>query len=35
VLSHRILSRSYRYNGREDAGEVLIQAIVNETPVPV
>ena len=35
VLSHRILSRTYRYNGREDAGEALIQAIVNETPVPV
>jgi MoxR-like ATPase len=35
VLSHRILSRTYRYNGREDAGEALIQAIVNETPVPM
>jgi MoxR-like ATPase len=35
VLSHRILSKSYRSNGRLDAGEALIQQILNETPVPV
>jgi MoxR-like ATPase len=35
VLSHRILSKAYRGNGRVDAGEVLIQEILNETPVPV
>jgi MoxR-like ATPase len=35
VLSHRILSKSYRSNGRVDAGEALVQQILNETPVPV
>jgi MoxR-like ATPase len=35
VLSHRILSRTYRYNGREDAGEAIMRMIVNETTVPV
>jgi MoxR-like ATPase len=34
VLAHRILSRSYRYNGREDAGEALIRSILQEIPVP-
>jgi MoxR-like ATPase len=34
VLAHRILSRSYRYNGREDAGEALIRSILLEVAVP-
>jgi MoxR-like ATPase len=35
VLSHRVLSRSFRQNGRADAGEALIQQILNEVRVPV
>ncbi len=35
VLGHRVLSKSYLQNGRADAGDVLIQRIVSETPVPL
>jgi len=35
VLAHRILSRSYRFNGRADTGETIIQEIVEQVPVPV
>ncbi len=34
VLSHRVVSKVYRQNGRADAGESLLQEIVNQTPVP-
>jgi len=35
VLAHRILSASYRYDGRSDSGERIIQEILDQTPVPV
>ncbi len=35
VLAHRILCKSYQQNGRADAGDLLIQRIVGETPVPL
>jgi MoxR-like ATPase len=34
VLSHRVVSKVYRQNGRADAGEALLQEIVGQTPVP-
>jgi MoxR-like ATPase len=34
VLSHRVLSKSFRQNGRSDAGTAVIQAILSETTVP-
>jgi MoxR-like ATPase len=35
ALAHRVLSKSFRHNGRADAGDALIEEIVNQTPVPV
>ncbi len=34
VFSHRVVSKVYRQNGRADAGESILQEIVNQTPVP-
>jgi len=35
VLSHRVVSRGFRHNGRADAGAAVIERILAETPVPV
>jgi MoxR-like ATPase len=35
VLAHRILSTTYRYDGRSDAGERILQEILDQTPVPL
>jgi MoxR-like ATPase len=34
VLAHRVLSKNYRQTGRIDAGEVVVQEILDATPVP-
>lgn len=34
VLAHRVLSKNYRQTGRIDAGEAVIQQILDATPVP-
>lgn len=35
VLGHRVLSRTYRHNGRMNAGDALIQEILEQVAVPV
>jgi MoxR-like ATPase len=35
VLSHRVLSKNFRQNGRVDAGVAVIEQILGETRVPV
>lgn len=35
VLSHRVVSRGFRQNGRADSGAVVIERILAETRVPV
>jgi MoxR-like ATPase len=35
VFSHRVLSKSFRQNGRADTGEAVIEQILSETRVPV
>lgn len=35
VLSHRVVSRGFRQNGRADSAAVIIERILAETPVPV
>jgi MoxR-like ATPase len=35
VLSHRVVSRGFRQNGRADSAAVIIERILAETRVPV
>jgi MoxR-like ATPase len=35
VLTHRLLTKSFRQGGRTDAAEAILADILNQTPVPV
>jgi MoxR-like ATPase len=34
VLTHRLLAKSYRQDGRANAAELILTDILNQTPVP-
>jgi len=35
VLAHRLVTRTQRQREGKDAGEIIIEEILNQTPVPV